>query len=149
MVWGRCGWVASILVALGTVFSTTVVASAEAIPPCLNYVHTEEAGRVEIDLRPDEKLGTFSTLTMWWFINDVEARPGIYTWNDLINGHATSSPNVIVKDDNLHTALKMIDQVRGPQWHWGDVYTLQATHYSPATNTTYVAAYNRCRITPR
>ncbi|WP_433802585.1 hypothetical protein [Actinomycetospora sp. CA-084318] len=140
-------WV--LVLTIAATFSAPSSASGEAIPPCINYVHREEAGRVEIDLRPDDSLGTFSVLTMWWFINDIEARPGIYTWNHLVNGRATSSPNMIVKDDNLHTALRMIDQVRGPQWSWGDVYTLQATHYSPATNTTYVAAYNRCRITPR
>jgi len=127
----------------------TGAAVAEPIAPCVNYVHREEAGRVEIDLRLDERTGTFTTLTMWWFIDDPGAAPGLYTWNHLVNGRATSSPNVVAKDDQLHTSLRMIDQHAGLQWAFGDVYTFQATHYSPATRTTYVAANNQCRITPR
>lgn len=139
----------SIVGALVLLLGGTGVAAADPIPPCLNYVHREEAGRVEVDLRPDERTGTFTTLTMWWFIDDPGAAPGVYTWNHLVNGRATSSPNVIVKDDQLHTSLRMIERHAGLQWTWGDVYTFQATHYSPATSTTYVAANNRCRITPR
>lgn len=125
------------------------LAGAQEVPPCINYSHREEAGRIEVDLRFDPTTGTFSTLTMWWFIDDVEAAPGVYQWNHLVNGRATSSPNITAKNDQLHTSLKMVDRFAGVQWRWGDIYTFQATHYSPATTTTYVAATNQCRITPR
>lgn len=131
------------------VLGSSGTAGADPIEPCLNYVHREEAGRVEVDLRPDERTGAFTTLTMWWFLEDTAPAPGLYIWNHLVNGRATSSPNMVVKDDQLHTSLKMVDLHTGTQWQFGDIYTFQATHYSPATDTTYVAAYNRCRITPR
>jgi hypothetical protein len=144
--WRTCAVLLGVVVALAGASGS---AGAEPIAPCLNYVHREEAGRVEVDLRPDERTGTFTTLTMWWFIDEPGAAPGVYTWNHMINGRATASPNIVVKDDQLHTSLKMIDRHTGLQWQWGDIYTFQATHYSPTTDTTYVAAHNRCRITPR
>ena len=126
------------------------VAGAEPVEPCLNYVHREEAGRVEIDLRPDPVLGTFSTLTMFWFIDEPQARKGIYIWNHIINGRTTPRSTSTIKDDGLHTSLRMYDRSRPIECgDWGDVYTFQATHFSPETKTSYVAAVNRCRITPR
>ena len=71
------------------------VAAAQGIPPCINYSHQEEAGRVEVDLRFDPLTGTFSTLNMWWFIDDAGAAPGFYYWNHLINVRATSAPNFV------------------------------------------------------
>ena len=125
------------------------VAAAQDIPPCINYSHQEEAGRVEVDLRFDPKAGTFSTLNMWWFIDDPGAAPGFYNWNHLVNGRATSAPNFVYKDDQLHTTFRMAERFTGVNWRWGDTYTFQATHYSPTTQTSYVSAYNMCRITPR
>ena len=115
------------------------VAAAQDIPPCI----------VEVDLRYDPGTAAFTTLTMWWFIDDVAARPGIYFWNHIRNDRTTTAVNVVDKDDNLHTALPMTDDLGRQQWDYGDVYTFQAVHYSPATNTSYVAAYNRCVITLR
>ena len=128
---------------------STGVAAAQDIPPCINYSHQEEAGRVEVDLRFDPKTAAFTTLTMWWFLDEPGAAPGFYHWNHLLNGRATTAPNFLYKDDQLHAALPMVDRVSGPNWQWGDTYTFQATHYSPTTQTSYVSAYNMCRLTPR
>ncbi|WP_300007997.1 hypothetical protein [Pseudonocardia sp.] len=122
--------------------ATPGVAAAQP-PPCINYVHTEEAGRVEVDLRLDPATGNFSTLTIFWFINDAGAQPGIYNWSHVVNG-VSQTPRIDIKDDNFHTAFRAVDG-----WYFGDTYRLQATHYSNATNTTYVAAVNECVITPR
>jgi hypothetical protein len=43
---------------------------AQPPPLCINYVHREEAGRVEVDLRFDPKIGQYSTLTIFWFIHE-------------------------------------------------------------------------------
>jgi hypothetical protein len=88
-------------------------------------------------------VGKYSTLTIFWFINDVPARPGIYNWSHLVNGRSLT-PRIDIKDDNLHTIFRAIEG-----WHFGDTYKFQGTHYSPATKTTYVAAVNECLITPR
>lgn len=60
---------ALVLGILVMMLGATGIAGAEPIEPCLNYVHREEAGRVEIDLRPDPQTGAF-----------------------LVDGRATSSP---------------------------------------------------------
>lgn len=69
-------------------------------------------------------------------------------WNVLLdhidNGTPDSPPRFDIKDDNLHTAFRMSEG-----WRYGDRYRFQATHFSPATNTTYVAAVNECLIVPR
>jgi hypothetical protein len=138
---GRATVVTALVV--GLLLATAGTGSAQPPPPCINYVHHEEAGRVEVDLRPDPDTGTYSTLTVFWFINDVEARPGIYHWTHIVNGKP-GSLHVELKDDNVHTAFKAREG-----WFFGDTYKFQATHYSPATQTTYVAAVNECLITPR
>lgn len=98
---------------------------------------------MEVDLRFDPATGAYSTLTIFWFINDVAGRPGIYNWSHLVNGRSYK-PRFDIKDDNFHTAFRVIDG-----WHFGDTYKFQGTHYSNATRTTYIAAVNECLITPR
>lgn len=133
-----------------TMIATTSVGAADEVPPCFNDTHREEAGRVEVDLRPNPRDGgALTELTMWWFIDDPGVAAGTYNWNHIINGRATTAPHFDLKDDQLHTSLRMFERLVGQQWAWGDVYKLQATHYSPVTQTTYVSAYNECRITPR
>jgi hypothetical protein len=122
---------------------TCGTASAQPPPPCINYVHHEEAGRVEVDLRFDPATGTYSTLTIFWFINDVAGRPGIYNWSHLVDGRSRT-PRLDIKDDNFHTAFRSIDG-----WYFGDTYKFQGTHYSNTTRTTYIAAVNEFLITPR
>jgi hypothetical protein len=132
-----------IAIVLGILMTTTGTGFAQPRPPCINYVHHEEAGRVEVDLRFDPAVGQYSTLTIFWFINDVSARPGIYNWSHFVNGRSLT-PHIDIKDDNFHTAFRAIEG-----WYFGDTYRFQGTHYSAATNTTYVAAVNECLITPR
>ncbi|MGH3885579.1 MAG: hypothetical protein ACRDSZ_03245 [Pseudonocardiaceae bacterium] len=113
--------------------------------PCINYVHQEEAGRVEVDLRPDPANGgQFTTLTIFWFINDPVGRPGTYFWSHFLNNQPTGGNHFEVKDDNLHTIFRMRDG-----WKFGDVYKFQATHYAPQNHTTYISVVNECTITPR
>jgi hypothetical protein len=76
-----------IAVVLGMLMAAAGTGFAQP-PPCINYVHHEEAGRVEVDLRFDPAVGTYSTLTIFWFIDDVAARPGIYNWSHLVNGRS-------------------------------------------------------------
>jgi hypothetical protein len=128
---------------LGILMATAGTGFAQPPPPCINYVHHEEAGRVEVDLRFDPKVGQYSTLTIFWFINDIPARPGIYNWSHVANGRSLT-PRIDIKDDNFHTAFRAVDG-----WHFGDTYRFQGTHYSAATRTTYIAAVNECLITPR
>jgi hypothetical protein len=127
---------------VGLLMTTAGTGFAQPPPPCINYVHREEAGRVEVDLRLS-KDGTWSSLAVFWFINDAGAAPGFYNWSHLVNGRSLT-PQIIWKDDNFHTTFHARDG-----WYFGDTYKFQATHYSPATKTTYVAAVNECLITPR
>jgi hypothetical protein len=128
--------------AVGLLLVTTGTSVAQP-PPCINYVRTEESGRVEIDLRQDPATGTFSTLTIFWFINDPVARPGTYNWTHVLNGIPQGN-HLEIKDDNLHTVYRVTEG-----WHFGDIYKFQAAHFSPATNTQYLAVNNECVITPR
>jgi hypothetical protein len=63
---------------------------------------------------------------------------------DGLNGKPWGRPQFKIKDDNLHTVFRMSEG-----WAFGDHYKFQATHYSPVTHKSYVAAYNECVITPR
>ncbi len=119
-------------------------AQAATVPPCINYSHAEEGGHIEIDLRFDPKTKRNTTLTIFLFVNDPAGAPGTYTWTNILNGKPWGSPHFELKDNNLHTVFR---QEEG--WVFGDHYRFQATHYSPATRTTYIAAYNECVITPR
>lgn len=125
--------------------STGAAAAQPGIQPCINYVHTEPGGRVQVDLRRDRLTGRESVLTVWWFINDVGAPPGIYQWSHVVNG-VPRSLHVDLKDDNLHTGFRSNED---GGWKFGDRYKFQATHYSAVTRTTYVSAVNECIITPR
>jgi hypothetical protein len=126
---------------LGTTGGT---AQAAGVPPCINYSHAEEGGHIEIDLRFDPKTGRNTTLTIFLFVNDPGAAPGTYVWNHVLNGRPWGPQHFELKDDNLHTVFR---EQEG--WVFGDRYKFQATHYSPATQKTYVSAYNECVITPR
>ncbi|MGQ0574492.1 MAG: hypothetical protein ACT4RN_09840 [Pseudonocardia sp.] len=128
---------------IGSLLSVASVADAQIPPPCHNYVHREEAGSVEVDMRFDPKTGAFSTLAVFWFINDPGAQPGIYNWSHLVNGRSLT-PRIDLKDDNFHTTFRAADG-----WKYGDTYKLQATHYSNVTQTTYIAAVNECTLVPR
>lgn len=119
------------------------VSPAHAIPPCLNFEHHEEAGRVTVDLRPGPD-GRQTTLTIFWFINDVPARPGEYYGNHFVNGKIVGGLHRDDKDDNVHTIFRMSEG-----WKYGDTYKFQGTHFSPVTNTHYIAAVNECVIVPR
>jgi hypothetical protein len=50
---------------LGILMATAGTGFAQPPHPCINYVHHEEAGRVEVDLRFDPKVGQYSTLTIF------------------------------------------------------------------------------------
>ena len=123
---------------------TNATAQAAALPPCINYSHAEEGGHIEIDLRYDPKTKRYTTLTIFLFVDDPGAAAGTYTWTHVLNGQPWGSKHFELKDDNLHTVFR---QEEG--WVFGDRYKFQATHYSPTTQKTYVAAYNECVITPR
>jgi hypothetical protein len=131
---------AALTSALFFTFSGTAV--AQPPPPCLNYVHREEGGRVEVDLRLSRD-GTYSSLAVFWFLNDEGSAPGFYNWSHVVNGRSLT-PQLILKDDNFHTTFHSREG-----WYFGDTYKFQATHFSPATRTTYVSAVNECLITPR
>lgn len=119
-------------------------ARASAPPPCINYSHAEEGGHIEIDLRYDPKTRRYTTLTIFLFVNDPNGAAGTYLWTHILNGQPWGGMHFELKDDNLHTVFR---EEEG--WVFGDHYKFQATHYSPATQTTYVAAENECVITPR
>jgi hypothetical protein len=136
--------VATVILVVGSLLLTTTTgAAAQPPPPCINYVHHEPGGRVEVDLRLDPRSGTFGSLVVFWFINDPGAAPGIYNWSHIVNGRSLT-PRLDIKDDNFHTTFHTREG-----WFFGDTYKFQATHYSPATRTTYVSAVNECLITPR
>ena len=112
-------------------------------PPCINYVHREPGGRVEVDLRLDPRTGTFTSLVVFWFLNDPGVAPGFYNWSHIVNGRSLT-PRLDIKDDNFHTTFRSQEG-----WFFGDTYKFQATHYSPVTRTTYISVVNECLITPR
>lgn len=120
------------------------VAEAAPVPPCINYTHAEEGGHIYIDLRFDTKTGHYTTLTIFLFINDPGAAPGTYYWNHILNGRPLQPHFELDKDDNFHTVFAMREG-----WAFGDHYKMQATHYSPVTQKSYVSAVNECVITPR
>jgi hypothetical protein len=122
-------------------------AQAAPVPPCINYTHAEEGGHIYVDLRFDPNTGHYTTLTIFLFVNDPGAAPGTYYWNHVLNGRPGPGHFELDKDDNFHTILRMNDPV--DHWAFGDHYKMQATHYSPVTRKSYVAAYNECVITPR
>jgi hypothetical protein len=138
---GPAGIAAGLVVCFALAITGTAV--AQPPPPCIEYVHREEGGRVEVDLRFDPKSGTFSSLAVFWFINDIAARPGIYHWTHIVNGKPKHFHSEF-KDDNVHTTFKAQEG-----WFFGDTYKFQATHYSPATRTHYISVVNECLITPR
>jgi hypothetical protein len=140
-LWGVVGLVVAFM--LGT---AGWVAEAAPLPPCNNYTHKEEGGHIYVDLRFDKATGHYTTLTIFLFVDDPGAAPGTYYWNNVLNGQPGPS-HFEIKDNNFHTILRMNDPV--DHWAFGDRYKMQATHYSPVTRKSYVAAYNECVITPR
>jgi hypothetical protein len=133
---------------VSTAMIAAVPASASAAaPPCLNYESVQEGGRVTVDLRPDET-GAQTVLTIFWFINGSAA--GTYGWQHFVNGNPVGGRQVAVKDDNLHTAFRSVENSGGTvNWRFGDVYHFDATHFAPSENTTYITPVNECVITPR
>ncbi|MGQ0576040.1 MAG: hypothetical protein ACT4RN_17795 [Pseudonocardia sp.] len=52
-----------------------------------------------VDLRPD-RTGQQTALTIFWFTNDVPARPGEYYWNHFVNGKIAGGLHNKFEDDN-------------------------------------------------
>ncbi len=140
------------LATLGSLLVAAPPASATistGLPSCNNYTHYERFGHVNVDLRYDPATGRYSTLSVIWYIDDVPGSAvGTYNWVHIVNGKPASNPHLDIKDDNLHTILRMVENGK-TTFNYGDRYKFQATHYSPETHATYVAAVNECVIIPR
>lgn len=122
----------------------TVPKTAAAAPPapCLNYEHREEFGSVYVDIRVPPN---YTYVTWLWNIDDPTERDGLYSWDVLVNGRPVESHSLILKDDNLHSALPMatIDRTN---WRRDDTFAIRAQHLSEGQNAIYVAVHNECLI---
>jgi hypothetical protein len=136
---------AAVLLAL--LFVVISTGTASAAPPCLNYESDQEGGKVTVDLRQDPT-GAQTVLTIFWFIKGDAA--GSYSFQNVVNGRPVGGRQFQVKDDNLHTAFRMIENNgQTINWHFGDTYHFDATHFAPAENITYVTPVNECVIVAR
>lgn len=133
---------------LATPFLAAAPAQA-AIPSCNNYENQEQWGKVNVDLRPGAT-GNFTTLTIWWRVDPITARPGRYDTTHFVNGKPvrTNAVKIAFKDDAFHTVLRETEDGK-TNWKLGDTYKFQGYHFSESEKKLYVAAVNECRITAR
>ncbi|WP_157104028.1 hypothetical protein [Nocardia kruczakiae] len=136
--------VTSIIVFLCVVGQAVYTATAVAgPPPCTNYEVGTQYGSIKSEIRPYEgdPIGYY---TWWWFIDDLEHRPGKYEWQLFVNGSPITRIQSADKDDMLHFGQPRYASGKY-LWFSGDILHVDALHTAP-DGTVYVTPLNKCSV---
>lgn len=117
-------------------------AAAQGIPPCRNYVVPAPWGKFTTDVRPrgSDPIGTVSWAL---FIYDPADVPGVYNFQELVNGKPISRIKTQVKDDNIHQVFYRVENGI-TRYNHGDTIHVNVDH--EANGHIYITPLNLCTV---